>query len=301
VNELRSRSLVVKEPTVAQMTELCALIYQNRLQHAVDTRIRLIESMQTILDFLTTNGIVAAGTSQAIILQDVWNYFPRVSRRFGFQVRAGLGFEYDYGRNHSSERSRLVDLLTRYPEANPGDLDTTAFTDTVSVTDYAQARESTLPYLLMRFEYARPLNLKWQFDADVTAKYFVNARLSSKYGGDYGKDYQSYQTLKASGMFQFIVNSRTMATFSSSVSYSHYNVKLRSYADAIPVSSPERIQHSLDYTELLTLEYRISIPTTLTATCSYNHIHYPYAGIQNTSTDDISAFRASISLSHYLF
>ncbi len=104
IDELRENHLLASEPSADQMLSLCELIYQYRLEHYIDFRLHRIETLDAVCSFLVLEGIIHdAGPLAYFLIQDVWSYYPDLpefSRKFGFSVRAGLGYDAYYYNGH---------------------------------------------------------------------------------------------------------------------------------------------------------------------------------------------------------
>jgi hypothetical protein len=310
INELRSISLLESEPTSQQMRDICALVYQNSLQHAIDNRIRLIESMQAILGYLEQQGILKQGFFSALILQDVWNFFPRTSRRFGSQVSIGCGVMSSYSRQHDSSFSRVARVLTRYPIENPEIIDTSSSEYNEGISRTENSRHSWLPYVIVQAELCKAIDLKWQFDANFSAKYYLNSYNRST-GSSFGPwsrqrvEYDDYFSLGGAGTLTYIANSRTSASLTGQMAYSGFKQTNLYWSpfenDGMELRSPKQPLNNQQHVVTLQVIYRLAIPTTLVVSLNYNYGQIPANSVYWSRESTDTNYSASVSISHYLF
>ncbi|TFH60344.1 MAG: hypothetical protein E4G91_08600 [Candidatus Zixiibacteriota bacterium] len=296
IEELRSKSLLETEPTIQQMKELSALVYQNALQHAIDNRIRLIESMQAILDYLEQQGILKQGFSSTLIVQDVWNYFPRTSRRFGWQVSIGCGLTDNYLRNNDSSFNVTTRINTRYLIENPSVVDTITSEHNEVVSRSDATEHYSFPYMQLQADCHRAIDLRWQFDTDLAGRYYFHTYRKSEYGGR--TDYDDYVSLDGEATLTYIMNSRTSAALRGQLTYESYKLTTTEGAGS---GSQERSLDRHQYGVSLEMTYRVSIPTTLRFALEYSNHRYPQSGMTYMYQSSSESYNARISISHYLF
>ncbi len=296
MDELRSRSLLEAEPSTQQMKELSALVYQNALQHAIDNRIRFIESMQTILGYLEQQGILKQGFSSALIVQDVWNYFPRTSRRFGWQVSIGCGLANDYMRNNDSSFNVTTRINTRYLIENPSVIDTITSEHNEVVSRSKATEHSSFPYMQLQADCHRAIDLKWQFDTDLAGRYYFHTYRKSEFGGR--TDYDDYVSLDGEATLTYIMNSRTSAVLRGQLTYESYKLTTTEGAGS---GSSKRSLDRHQYGVSLRMTYRLSIPTSLSFALEYSDQRYPKSSATYLYESNYESYSASVSVSHYLF
>jgi hypothetical protein len=235
VEELKDKNLLKQEPTSDQMLELTELIYQYRQKHAVDFRLHKIEALEAIAEYLISQGIAVGNRALTIlIIEDVWDFFPVFSRRFGYKVKAGLGYRY----GHTGEQS-----------TSDGTCGTVTYPG--GVVEWFPCRSYrentgtlTAPFLLARAEYRRPINHRRQLDLDWEARYYLDAK--SKWVWNHGAyaadtddndgsgsleghwstkefeiEYQSFYSLDCAALARCILSSRTYLTLSGNLGYGH--------------------------------------------------------------------------------
>jgi hypothetical protein len=303
MDELRNRSLLESEPTIQQMKELCALVYQNALQHAIDNRIRFIESMQTILGYLEQQGMLRQGVSSALIVQDVWNYFPRTSRRFGWQVSIGSGLANDYRRDDDSSFNVSTRVNTRYLIENPSVIDTIASEHMEGVSLRDTKRRSSSAFLQIQSECHKAIDLKWQFDADVAVRYYLHpfswaTGSIEQYWHKTRTDYDDYVSLNGDAELTYIVNSRTSAALRGHLNYESYKLTVTENGE---LKSQKRSLDRREYEVSLRMTYRIAIPTALDISFSYGNYQLPESSSTYVSESNEEQYGATVSISHYLF
>ncbi len=286
VEELRSHNYLRRDPTTEEMLSLSEIVRRNRLEHAVDTRIRRQESLDEMLGFLADKGLLAGEARYGkFLVEDVWDYFPTTRRRFGY--RASLGFREDYryeGREGAQEKHGYHREIR-------------SFIDSIDVVDtlrwesddeyYYSSRKNDYSRhrLLGIFEGYNPLSRKWQFDATITATYVRLSWEGKKPPSDCSASSSNCQQkweLETNSNFDltYIANSRTSLV----LSLDHYYYDYIGYRWQINLGGQ--------------IEYRLSIPTTLVAAVGYER-QKSRSDWSTLSNQDY--FSLLIEVEHYLY
>ncbi len=315
VDELSREGLLEREPTANEMRELCDLIYYYRLKHPVDSRLLKIDALRHVMDLFIGNDLITdPGPYGYLLIQDVWDYFPRWERLFGFRFRCGPGIEYS---SYRTNESMDVDEHTRYQLHTPdGDVDMFE-SDHREVYSTARKDEFRGTYVKATAEYHKPLDIRWQFDGVVDASYYPNAHEFTniirqrevppytRWQDDTYIVYTAMYDISASGGIEYILNSRTSSRLTAGYIKSHYNSAIQysysRYGYATFIDPITRDDRELD--EVIvegTLTYRLSIPTTLTINAVYrNRSQNVYQ--EDTDDWDSDEYWLSVRLSHYLY
>ncbi len=317
IEELRNNGLLLREPTHDEMLQLCDIVYQNRLEHSIDKRIRKIESLDAIMGYLRQAGLSDDdGCKAHLLVQDVWDYFPRHSRAFGFRARLGPGFDLSYYRRRSTTDTYSYDLYTRYDPADPGIVDTAYDISMYEYYYYCREIGEYDLYAKGIVEYSRPLSRQWQLDLLAAAKYYFSSHVTSNQWDVLYRKYDDGSTssravegdeddidrryrMELHGYGTYIVDSRTELGFFAGYTYEC----LKADADSDVLLDPDIRETSRKSLELQgTFTYRISIPTSLNVYARYEH-NRPYElywiDIYNESTSD--RYSIGVSLDHYLY
>ena len=210
VDELKRNGLLKREPTFEEMRSLTETIYQYRLKHAVDARLHKIEALSKIMDLLAGQGVIDdAGPHGYLFIQDVWDYFPRDDRRFGYQIRAGGGLEYHY----NSDQLRYHGYV-----------------------DYFRHRtsEGRRPFASVAVDCSRPFGLRWQFDVTGVGRYYfdpsnattetvIEYRYDHTLYEEHGIKYRADYDYSIVGTMQYIFDSRTRAWVRTSYTTGHFH------------------------------------------------------------------------------
>lgn len=317
IDELRREGRLNREPTPEEMRELCDLIYYYRLKHPVDTRLLKIDALQHIMDYFIDQNIVSdPGPYGYLLVQDVWDYFPRQSRLFGFQFRAGPGITFT---RYQSDRSLTEDRYLLHYRTYPTGIDTISSSEYHAVQSAFNRVEYRRTYLAATAEYHRPLDIRWQLDALVSARYYPDAyRISNSSSREYYSDipnsgstsdlytvYNAMYRIDATGVIWYILNSRTSSNLSIGYLRDHYNSALhRTYTWMSGTTTVDPVRRDNEEIEFLslrgTLVYRLAVPTTLTVLAEYdNQTQEIY---QETTTDRHDhGYEFSVMISHYLY
>ncbi|MCX6826290.1 MAG: hypothetical protein NTV06_03325 [candidate division Zixibacteria bacterium] len=293
VDELRRKGILTREPSYQEMQELTALVYHYRNTHAIDARLHKIEALSKILDYLKRcEAMGDAGPYGYLLIQDIWDYFPTVSRRFGYRFRMGSGLIYEC--QSGQRESNGITAYYSYEHST---------------------RQTTRPYLMAAAELAHPLGLRWQADLSTEWKYFVNPEESYRtFSIRYTPrgelitttefySYNADQTFRFSGLCRYVIDSRSNAKITLLYSLNHYNSRIQ--YEQFHSGEVEFSQRSFDYfnsafTAALELEYRISIPTTLM-------VQLHYSDTNNETGDCLRweshyrSYQLRAEISHYLF
>lgn len=296
IDELRDKGLLLSEPSFDQMTVLTELVYQNRLSHSIDERLSDIEAIEAVSEFLVSEGIaIDSGPMRDLVLMDVYKYFPKFSREFGVRVRGGFGVLYQYQSEQETRDGRTIDYSI-WTDSETGEVVSSSDPDTsISATsDYSKAT-ATLPYLVARLEYRKPIDMRTQFDGDIEARYYTGAKSESAsrysfttdsylYLTDASRelDLKSCYTIQCSGVAHHILNSRTYGSLKANVGYGrfdreitdHYlrsmgfegNLLTTSESSTYDGASFDQWSYSVD----LSITYRLAIPTTLSLEAGYS-------------------------------
>lgn len=317
IEELKANGALLRDPTKEEMLLLCDLIYQNRLKHAVDERIRRIEVFDEILSYLNDVGLTDACDNYGyLLISDVWDYFPQGSRQYGFRVRAGFGMVGEYYRWRETWDTYGEYLATNYHVDSADIVDTTYRSTTYEY--YYRDRETSHydRYLKVLVEYSNPLTRQIQFDVSTEARYYTYSHWVDNYsrtiyrrrsdGSDIniasngrGADIDYRYWLDINPMLKYYYNSRTWFGVSARYIYDIYRAdEDTDYLGG--VRSKEYNRHRLHLMGLF--EYRLSIPTTLEVMASYTYDQPDELTPSDVySTINAGSYSLSISLSHYLY
>jgi len=311
VEELRRENLLQRELTFDEMMALTDTIYQYRQRHVIDRRIRRIEALGAVLTYLVSAGAISdPGPYGYLIIQDVWDYFPRGrsnSREFGYRISAGPGIEYN---RSSSQRTSvfvtsIVDMRT-YPDS-AGVVDTIReSSDTSHRYDYMKTISSA-PSLTGQIEYHRPLSRRWQLDGQTGITYFMDAYTTIESEEDIRHtSYDDYYRISASTQATYIYDSRTLLRLRGQGNFSSRATEIRREIFDSNVNDPEPVpdskRESWNWSLYADLEYRMAIPTTLHLTVSYRSNYYQSEIlhlVEESRSDDRISLSARID--HYLY
>ncbi len=289
IEELRSKNALLREPTKDEMLTLCDIVYRNRLKHAVDPRLRRIEIFEEIITFLTEHSIIRdTGAFGYLAIEDVWDYFPRRSRKFGCQIITGHVFDYSYNSSELTANYASEYLTTRYHMDSPDVVDTLSAGNSASHR-WCRHRWKTFLYNLHgSLAVYMPLSRRWQLDMALTSQYTLDARCDDEYYGVCSRCSNCNYCLGARDEFimglvtdaEYIFDSRTSLMLGSFFSYRNVN----GYYWKVDFSAA--------------LEYRLSIPTTLVVSGGISQ----YRAEPDYSWElDHASYSFSVSLSHYLY
>jgi len=232
-----------------------------------------------------------------LLIQDVWDYFPRFDRRFGWQVKGGPGLDYNYrsSQDHNAYADFSYDSYYRHSTS-----------------------EARSPYLQLKADYFRPLGLRWQVDLASSARYYLDPSTLTKYteirypSGTvlYRRQEQNqwaFYTITLEGAARYIFDSRTSALFRPAYRLTHARFsdldEMRIYYPEIRYDTRgDRFEGQLILAG--SMEYRISIPTTLRVNAQYrrNDREQNQWGVNQSSGDAMnSSYSLSVDIVHYLY
>ncbi len=322
IEELQAAGLLTRVPSHDEMLALTELVYQYRLKHAIDSRIRRIEALTEMMSYLESTGITEnPGPYGHLVLQDVWDYFPRMPRRFGSQVRVGLGGEYDYSSQQSTDEYNTSYITLRYDPDTPHIVDTTLSSWFGHTYVYYKSKFRTV-YLAAYATYHVPLSRKWQFEAGGSARYHLYSDREMKslvtehhvMAPSWRRfsisdwDYSDYGDVGLWAYGTYIVNSRTSLELLGRYDYSRLEYEWKSTTEDPSGTQKDKGSSVSEYWSLRLstgLTYRLSIPTELWASVNYWH-ESPQAeerevGIRESDDRSYDTYSINVSISHYLF
>ncbi len=214
IEELRSNGLLKRSPTKEEMRTLCDMIYQYRQKHVIDERLRRIEALTAIMEYLQHTGVIDdLGPYGYFVIQDVWDYFPtphytvplnerfssadlpsasmyrfqvylhphfaRYSgelRQFGTIFQGGIGAEYTYNNTQSSFQKETDYRETRYQSDS-----TYVSSGSVHRHHYNyDKRTANSIYLTLLGEYHKPVSRQIQIDINALGRYYVYTKETTK-------------------------------------------------------------------------------------------------------------------------
>jgi hypothetical protein len=299
INELRSHALLAAEPDYRVLDSLSEIIYQYRLKHAVDSRLLRIEALSAVVNYLKSRGIIDnAGPVASLYLQDIWDYFPRDYRPFGFRSRLILGISriWQWDAGGQTEWWDNMSVLT-YPDS-AGVVDT-SFSSVTQTSAYNSSDDTRLRYFGAAVEYEHPLDLRTQLSASLMGRSYFN---SGQNEGGFSTDYSRFYDLGCSLGVGYIVSSRTRLDFSSQLTYTSRGEV--NWSDDDPVNvSPVSDYHDLTYKLSARATYRLAIPTALTLSAEYSGDNsklpswYDYSAGKTAS----HGYSLGFSINHYLY
>ena len=313
VDELRSAGLLDHEPSKEDMLELTEIVYQNRMAHEVDHRLAKIDALEAVMAFLTDIGSISESQRMSyVLIQDVWDFFPHTRRRFGTQVKTGVGWDYYYSRMDHSRDAHRSYLSYQHHVDSVNYVDT--LTNTSDPYDYHIASRSELDnlFLYLAANHCKPLSVRWQWDSNVELVYFVHAegvRDRNPSRTLLGRNSRAPHLMligEIDDYYQFsygsegtcIMNSRTSLRLQGDFTYGRYETPIEAGSDRT------RTIKSWEGNLGGSLTYRLSIPTALKVSASYSvrgdQNVYEY-GQDYDYKNDLSQWSFSASISHYLY
>ena len=315
IDELKRNGYLEKEPDYDQMMQLTEIIYQYNQKHVIDSRVRRIEALTAISEYLKNQNLTGGlNPSGQVIMQDVWDYFPRNSRKFGYRFRLGPTYSYYHWSDHSDIKESSLELDTHIDPYFHPLVDTLLLVENKSDYSNHQTNSYQKADLTFMFEYHRPLGLRWQFDG--RANYTTCLKYENDIKEENTNNLSDYSTVYTernikihdryeadlSATATYIANSRTLLSMTGNYSIYHYRKTEVRKNDNIFLW--ERKDPSITQEGLFlrgSLEYRIAIPTTLTVNATYelNSVEQPAA--DDYSDSDRSIYVFDIRIEHYLF
>ena len=304
VGELRNSGLIEREPSYDEELALTELVYQYRQKHAIDSRLRRIEALDSIISYLHERGIIAdPGPYGHLLIQDVWDYFgSRQSRQFGWTVTGGVSYDYSKRKYQSdSDRTRYLIHTLHHPDS-AGAVDTLGYIDTIEYISTSLSDISSSPALVVRGRYSRPLSLKWQLDVSAGCKFFFDAyeshqRREITQRTDYTDYYDLYLSVQAEYTYDMRTRITLLAAFDTP---NRRQIAQVVGATPLPDFEPPREESSWSLRLGASMTYRISIPTTLSCSLSWDKQHNDWTAYDPYQNDN-SSYRFSARISHWLY
>jgi len=320
IEELKNDGLLINKPSPLTMQELTEIIYQYRQKHTVDKRIHKIESLRKIISFLENEGLISeTGPNDYLIIQDVWDYFPRHDRKFGTRIRFGVGSEYIYSSDHSSllNNEKIVRYMYHTDSIGVNDTTTNYYSERYEYNSNKNETKST--YLVLNADYNIPLNHQWQLNLYSHNNYFLKAEYYYK---DYAYGYQcwspgktineskfkDYYQLQFGSEVDYIINSRTSLNFTTSFlllqRHTYQNNRLSTSRYESETSRHIRENNWRLFFGAV-MNYRISMPTTFSVKFTYSkyndEIERNYNSSDTINNSNRDSYKLSMNLIHYIY
>jgi hypothetical protein len=306
--ELSMRDLLEKQPNHRQMQVLSDMIRKYQSSHALDSREHRSAALTAITKFLTDHDIVDSDNEAvALVLGDAWDFYPRLSRRFGSAVALGFGGDDYYESIHDGTNSVAIEKLTQIIRDSLG--------VRLLVTDRSyeavhSTNESSLmarDFIAIHCDAFRPLSVRWQLDVSGLVRFYLSKPLISKEQGDTRVDTYYRRDVSLGAALRYIYDARTDLAISASASGVWWK---QTQSTHLPDWHGGYIWHQegWEMRELLMdclvqLSYRISVPTTLTLGLLYDFKTTDYWGANRSEkvVYDSHGFDLSAGITHWLF
>lgn len=309
IDEIKKGNYLKRDPTYYEMTSLTEIIYQYRLRHIIDSRVRRIEALDSIQSFLAINGITEEMNPRGgLIVQDVWDYFPREERYFGFKIRGGIGIQYLKSENLRETYEQTDYLDTRFHIDTVQVIDTLSFGSSEIRSSNHRETIYNKPYLIGSIQYSKPINQRVQIGGRIQGTHYFHADEKRiwqiyYYRDDYIIDYESYYVLNLAAEVDYILNSRSRFNFGATYNYLNQwqlrrDTRIHSGTNAI--LHHEQKAENFDIWSCVfstRLTYRITIPTTLNFRASYSISRQNITGRYR----DSNRFNLYLNLNHYIY
>jgi hypothetical protein len=288
IRELSRCGVLKRQPTYEEMTDLAKMIYKYRLTHYIDRRLFKIEALSGLIKKLVQAGLIdETGPMGYLLIQDVWDFFPVYDRRFGLMLRTGIGFDFEY---YSSQETITEPGYTYH-----------------HYYGHAAGQQES-PYAFAKIDYFRPIGMRWQMDLSGNWKYYFNpsqwenslwknygyvvTETATHYSYKFSADYDA--SLNAA--IRYIYDSRTSAVLNSYYDFAHYNSSREQDSSR---TRSDYVGKNLGIKA--TMEYRISMPTTLSINLYYSHSWDENITDHNVSKYWPQSYSILIYLTHHLF
>jgi hypothetical protein len=289
-NILRKAGLITREPSYGEMMGLTETIHQNRQTHAVDSRLHRINALTEMLTQLADAGVVAdPGPYGFALVEDVWDYYPRSKRQFGWKISARAGVSYEYSSSQLGIQNCFHTVHTEFRTNHPDVVDTVSSDDTWVRRFEHDRTEGSRPYLEWQFEYAKPLDPRWQAECAVTGSHYLGGHVNRDVGGGghYSKDWPGSHQIAADILCAYYYDTRTAGglTLSYETGTAHAP---GSYWGTLKTEKRWVFSIGGDVT------YRLSVPTSMQLRAGWSKEHDLYA-------ETVSSYNLSAGITHWLF
>jgi hypothetical protein len=298
IEVLRDRGLVDHAPSTSEMLQLTEIIYDFRQRHAVDSRIHKIQALREIMTFLQSTGVVREDDRDGYLyLQDVWDYYPRDSRYFGWRVYASAGYTYQDDRYDVTDQSQIHRLVFDRPADTIGTVDTLSYVDSRTHENEAGMHERGQSFAEVALEVFRPLSYRWQFEASYKLRWRWNQyskRVTHRIF--YEPAYQEFEgtssrtdddeiAWEARAALSYFFDSRTTGSVLCTANYARYGLPSPFHTAAVVLHLTPR------------LTYRLALPTEISAYLDGAWYIYDQDAVES----DYWSYQLTASINHYLF
>ncbi len=308
IQGLQKDGLLITQPDKKMMIALTKIIYQYENSHTIDKRLKTIDKFDAIYSYLLENKIVKKSKHKGMLLvQDAYQIFPKDYRRFGFSKSIGIGMSYDYYSSELSEDRHSNRLLYQYHVDSINTVDTTISDNSFSQNYRKSSVERLSKFVVASIEYSKPINMQWQIDTKADAKFYFDSYEDyvNLYIYHYNNIYDTSETHRFNAIQKdyniniavqtaYFYNSRTAWRNSLEYNFARYKLEYGETFNGtnhLPTREIDRETWRIEMSS--SLEYRLSIPTTLRGSISYSD--------QDSNSYESTRFNFSLSLLHYIY
>ncbi len=302
-NELKKARLLARDPGRSEMLSLTKQIHAYREGHSWDRREYRASSLQAILANLHSAGLIADESAYALLcVEDVLDYFPAGSRRFGWDIQAGFGGHDRYYNYETDQETR------RWTTTSLWNQDSTWIADTISAT-YVEEQKTThtrefapTDHLVLQMGYYRPLSPRWQFNFSARSWWFLN-RNTQPENIDYLPGYKYWRTFDRVVMsgeteIQYLYDARTALLLNASLIDTTRTDKYRSYHTEEIIGWKI---HSRIFQMRLGGTYRMTPSTTLSVNWQYLKYLSTVTQVDLETRSKSKRAYLSFGITHWLF
>lgn len=334
IAELRRKGLLFKEPNSSQMMQLSTIIYEEMNRYYFDKRIKRIESLEKISNYLISEKIVRETVSAFLTINDIYDLgqssenincyagiYQTFYRPYGFQI--GLfftgGYKEQMGKDNyiheNTEYSAYFDSLYQLVSSDTSQVN--------EELDYKEVYGNGILGMKISATFAKPFGWHWNLITDAKIEYVKNNHNFSNWFNTsinptevMAASYRLSSALKS--QLQYYLNSRTRIYVTQSLSFGNlseaHSYNFSELIDSVLVE--KEIPYSYDYKEItsvteLRTTYYLTPRLRLNFTANYNilklwdgvcsseDVDFETPSLQNKI--DKANWNSRISLDYYLW
>lgn len=161
LHTLKRAGVLIHPISKRQIVAFCDSISVYRIASPFDMRDHRQQALAALASFLVAESLVVSVDPATLLsMQDIWDYYPDVSRSFGWRAAIGLGGSFSRRSRQSQFDEHRHEISTIVVGSNPPAV---AFDSTVLLASSARSivRQEEL-HLLSTIEIHKPLSLRWQ-------------------------------------------------------------------------------------------------------------------------------------------
>ncbi len=302
VDALQTEGLLTRALTQGEFHHLSQVILERKAAYHYDSRIKKLEALNNIMDYLKSIGIVEDNNHQAaFILQDLYAYDligEEDERKFGLKFYGNIIYTNNQKETNTDE---IYDVTVNKLDYSDGSL--MKEESYVLNNDHKASMDYSSHGIRIGLHHAVIRNWNFYFNYGLNYQYSVHEDEQDQNNYAFDKEIKRHQ-VNLNGTIFYKFNSRSIAKLQSDISYSKYNYKNDSwFNDYNGNGSTTSLSLVPQFIYYITPKFYLSTDVDLhLSKYQYEYEIIPDNGESETDINERleTATTASISLGYYL-